>query len=378
MMRTETMHEVKAKDGSVRLLTDEQFEAYTQLNKKYKYHDRQQGVTKVLLNSAYGSFLNVAFRFGDPRMGQSTTLSGRVVTTGIKENVTRIVDANAFVAGDTDSCMFTLKSAYGPDAPLDEVVETADAIATEVNTLLPDAMVTSFFIPRERNTISVSRELVGSRGMFLPVKKRYAIAIVDKEGLRQRSMKIMGLDTKRTELPEIIRNFLKETVVAVVRDREDYASLKERTAKFLTRLRESPPWTLGKLTGVSKVEEGSILRKKFEAGQIPNPKLYHAVIAADNTNRYIDFFEDRTIDYIRSGDKIAIFNLNKDSSTNPLQAKTVALPVGIDNVPEWFKRFPIAAGDMEEKLLYDKLDNMYKYLGWDLRPPETVADDVFF
>lgn len=43
------MNEVRAKDGSIRLLTDDQYARYMELNKLYKHHDRQQGVTKVLL-----------------------------------------------------------------------------------------------------------------------------------------------------------------------------------------------------------------------------------------------------------------------------------------------------------------------------------------
>lgn len=377
MTRIDRMHNVKAKDGSIRSLTDEQYSRYVELSKKKKHHDRQQGVTKVLLNSAYGSFLNVAFRFGDPRMGQSTTLSGRVITTSIKEYVTKRVHESAFVAGDTDSCMFTLKSRFASDANLDDVVAEADAIAAEVNAALPQKMVESFFVPKSRNTISVSRELVGSRGLFLPVKKRYAIAVSDKEGLREKTMKIMGLDTKRTQLPEIVRDFLKECIVAVVRDREDENAVRARTAAFMERFRAAEAWRMGSLSSVSSVEEGSVLRKKFESGQIPNPRIHFAVMAADNTNRYIDFYEDRAMDYIRSGDKVAIFELGKDPSSNPLEYKSVALPVGLARVPEWFKRFPFKTASMESKTVYDKLDNMFKFLGWNPRPKETVADDVF-
>ena len=42
-------------------------------------YDQKQLVSKNSLNSAYGSFLNPGCRFYDKRVGQSTTLSGRVI-----------------------------------------------------------------------------------------------------------------------------------------------------------------------------------------------------------------------------------------------------------------------------------------------------------
>jgi len=46
-----------------------------------EYYDMLQGVRKVLLNSAYGALLNEYMRFGDPRLGASTTYSGRQIST---------------------------------------------------------------------------------------------------------------------------------------------------------------------------------------------------------------------------------------------------------------------------------------------------------
>jgi DNA polymerase elongation subunit (family B) len=54
---------------------------YIEYIKQSDYHDMLQGVRKVLLNSTYGATLNEYCRFHDPRLGASTTGSGRQITT---------------------------------------------------------------------------------------------------------------------------------------------------------------------------------------------------------------------------------------------------------------------------------------------------------
>ena len=44
------------------------------------YYDMEQLVKKIFLNSTYGAYLNVAFRFYDPRLGKSVTLTSRVIS----------------------------------------------------------------------------------------------------------------------------------------------------------------------------------------------------------------------------------------------------------------------------------------------------------
>ena len=56
-------------------------EVYIEYIKQSDYHDMLQGVRKVLLNSTYGATLNEYCRFHDPRLGASTTGSGRQITT---------------------------------------------------------------------------------------------------------------------------------------------------------------------------------------------------------------------------------------------------------------------------------------------------------
>lgn len=369
-------------DGKKRQLTDEQYKEYRQIKSDYDFWDRKQAVRKVMLNSCYGALLNRFFRFSDQRMGQSVTLSGRVVMKHMarstnKEIMGKYEFGEAIIYGDTDSVFFTLQKEFSSNASIDDVVKRADDICKKINDGMADAMSKSFFISKERNTISIGREIVGSRAMFKAGKKRYAIAIVDKEGSREKSMKIMGMDTKRTEIPENVRKFLKECIEAIVRDRKEEKDLKSMTKTFVDSFLSLPPWEMGRLCKVSNLTAGAVKRKKFDAGEIPNPRLHFSIIACDNTNQYIKFFNETDMELIRDGDRVAIFDLKNSSSRNPLDFDSIALPLGTRVVPDWFKNLSFNVDSMLEKLVYRKLEVTFDVLKWNLKPSQTFSDDVF-
>jgi hypothetical protein len=149
------------------------------------------------------------------------------------------------------------------------------------------------------------------------------------------------------------------------------------TSAFVEKFLSIPVWELGRLCRVSNITHGAIKRRKYDAGEIPNPKLHFSVIAADNTNRYLEFYSDKTMDIIRDGDKVAIFDLKINPIKNPLGFDSIALPLGTRVVPQWFKELPFNVDMMLEKLVYRKLEVTFDALKWDLRPNKTDADEVF-
>lgn len=63
-----------------------------ELETQAKLYDMLQQVYKIFLNSLYGSFLNAHFRFGDPRMGASTTMSGRICLQTMTAEAERAIE----------------------------------------------------------------------------------------------------------------------------------------------------------------------------------------------------------------------------------------------------------------------------------------------
>lgn len=68
-------------DAVLKVTNDKKDSEYLRLQGLSDYNDMLQGVRKVLLNSSYGATLNEFCRFHDPRLGASTTGSGRQITT---------------------------------------------------------------------------------------------------------------------------------------------------------------------------------------------------------------------------------------------------------------------------------------------------------
>lgn len=79
------------------------------LKKQAEYWDTQQYVRKILLNSLYGAILNESCIFYDKKIGQSVTLTGRLITKFMSEKINELITGekdylgDAIVYGDTDS-----------------------------------------------------------------------------------------------------------------------------------------------------------------------------------------------------------------------------------------------------------------------------------
>lgn len=372
------------------------------------YWDRIQHVRKIFLNSTYGALLNRWFRFSDPRFGQSVTLSGRVVTKHMARKAGEILDeryatappmdpdefTESFITGDTDSAYMTLdKVVDGMD--LDEIVAVADEIGRIINESFPAHMDQKFMVGEERGAIiEAGREVVAERGLFKNKKKRYALYVKDTEGFREDKLKIMGMDTQRSDTPAFVQDFLKDCIKAVVQDGCDQDRLKDMIEEFRDVFYERNPWENGVPCRVSNLTANSRILDRFHSqyddmeelfegksvlrrDKVDKPRVHYSVTAAYNTNKYREHYEERDMDQIRDGDKIMVFNLKKDQNTNPKDYKSVALSVDAMVVPDWFKQLPFDTKLMEKKLIDRKIENTFGIMGWDLDKKTVAADAVF-
>lgn len=375
---------------------------YDELKVEQEYYDRLQNVKKLFLNSSYGATLNPGFRFYDQRMGQSITLSGRNITKHMIRKLGEILKGTyefikEFITSDTDSAYVTvsflmdhLKETTGKKEEdlIDELISLIDTISIELNESFPPKLRDIFFLDDERGKVIIAnREIVARRGLFKGAKKRYALSVIDIEGVRKSFLKIMGMETKRTDTPRFIQVFLESMIEGVIADDLPYEEIVQKVRTFVDDVfRKRNPWENGSPCRVSNITNLSRLRIMFEEGfdpdtetmtKIDNPRIHFSVIAGDNTNRYIKYHEETGMDVIREGDKVEVIHLFQDPKLNPLNFKTVARPVDATFIPEWFQQLPFDMFVAEEKLIYKKLDNIFGELGWDFRPPKTHADDVF-
>jgi DNA polymerase elongation subunit (family B) len=214
---------------------------YKSLSSKYdkegnkdlsEYWDNIQLVRKIFLNSLYGALLNKYFRFGNPLFGHSTTLSGRVVTKHMIRKSSELIDGTydfgkSIVYSDTDSVYTTIKNIIDDPKDLDEIVLLADTIGECINDSFPEKMKEMFLVPLDRGAIiKAGREVVAKRGIFKhKIKKKYALYVVDNEGKRSEKIKVMGMETQRSDTPKWMQKFLKNCLEMVLKEGKGEADL---------------------------------------------------------------------------------------------------------------------------------------------------------
>lgn len=351
-----------------------------------EYWDTIQQARKLFLNSTYGALLNEWFRFYDTRFGQSVTLSGRVVTKHMIRKASELIDGKyefgkSAIYSDTDSVYMTMTKLINDDMKLEDIVAIADEIGKLINESFPAAMMNAFFVPYENGAVIQSgREVVARRGIFKDkTKKRYALHVLDNEGAPSDKLKIMGMETQRSDTPKWIQQFLEECLKLIVQEGKGEDKLVEKIIKFRKHFFEKNVWELGSPKRIKNLKNSHNEMVLYENNlRAERPLIYYTVGASMNFNTYLEYFDDKDIPPIRDGDKVEIMYLNeKDLTHNPFGFRNIAIPVGLKNKSEWIQNLPFNVNRAYNSLVTQKLNNIFDMFDWEFEPPDTTAAEVF-
>lgn len=349
-----------------------------------EYWDRLQLVTKIQLNSAYGSLLNIHCRFYDKRIGQSTTLTGRSICKHMASYVNETLAGeydhvgHSVIAGDTDSCYFSAWPIIQPQVESgelawdkDSAISLYDAIADGVNESFPAFMEKAFHCPPSYGSlIKGGREIVARRGIF-HVKKRYALMYYDKDGHRYDTdgkpgkLKAMGLDLKRADTPKFVQEFLIE----ILEDALNGATkdiIIEKVIEFKHKFKNMNSWEKGTPKRVNNLTKFTVMHNK-------NPQLAmpgHAR-AAINWNNLRSMHADKNVMKIVDGQKTIVCKLRD----NPLRMTSVAYPIDEPHLPEWFKRLPFDDEGMLKSVVDQKVENVLGVLDWEISSSTDIGSN---
>ena len=344
------------------------------------FWDKRQLVKKINLNSLYGAILNPGCRFFDPRIGQSTTLTGRAIVKHMSAKVNEIVTGDydhvgkAIIYGDTDSCYFSAYTSLRPeiekgDIPWDKdsIIALYDQTCEEANKSFPNFMNDAFHCPKSRSggVIAAGREVVGEKGLFI-TKKRYAILIFDNEGERKDvdgkpgKVKAMGLDLKRSDTPVFMQDFLSEVLLAVLTGAKEEQVLDMITA-FRTEFKARPGWEKGSPKRANNITD--YLAKLKKQGKVNMPGHVRASI---NWNNLKEMNSDNYSMNIVDGMKVIVCKLKN----NPMGYTSVAYPTDELRIPSWFQELPFADDEMESVIIDNKIGNLLGVLDWDIKSTE--------
>jgi DNA polymerase elongation subunit (family B) len=349
------------------------------------FWDKRQLVKKINLNSLYGAILNPGCRFFDKRIGQSTTLTGRIIARHMDAYVNECITGeynhvgDAIIYGDTDSCYFTAWPAIQDEVAAgrmewnkDICVQLYDNIAEQVNQSFPGFMEKACHCPRNMGAlIKGGRELVAEKGLYIK-KKRYAVLIYDLEGNRLDThgkpgkVKAMGLDLKRSDTPKVVQDFLSSLLLDVLTGcTKEHVYTRVREFKLL--FQDRPAWEKGTPKRVNNLTKFSKEEERLGRTNMPGH-----VRAAMNWNNMKRMNSDNYSMGIIDGMKTIVCKLRD----NPLGWTSIGYPTDELHIPQWFKDLPFDDGLMETTIVDQKVENLLSVLNWDI-PGNTDIKTTF-
>lgn len=355
------------------------------------FWDKRQLVKKINLNSLYGAILNPGCRFFDQRIGQSTTLTGRIIAKHMDAHVNEAITGSydhvgeAIIYGDTDSVYFSAWPAIKDDVAAGRMewsretcVQLYDSIADSVNESFPQFMERACHCPREMGAIiRGGREMVAAKGLFIK-KKRYAVLIYDYEGVRLDThgkpgkVKAMGLDLKRSDTPKVVQNFLSEILLEVLTGTGEVRTrVIDKVRDFKLLFAERPAWEKGTPKRVNNLTKYTAEEARLGKALMPGH-----VRAAMNWNTLKRMNGDNYSLSIVDGMKTVVCKLK----SNPLGYTSVGYPTDGTHIPTWFKELPFDDDNMEITIVDQKVENLLGVLDWQIAENtdiKTTFDSLF-
>jgi DNA polymerase elongation subunit (family B) len=343
---------------------------------KGEFYNRRQHAYKIKLNDVYGCYAINGWRYTDGHkiISKAITLTGQRVTQESIKFVNQwmneqlgTTDKDYVVTSDTDSLFIQVKDLvlqrYPKTKTKDEYIKAVLEIATEVQKYANENIER---VAREKFNIKgdhyfeLKQEVVIERGYFAG-KRRYAMYIVNKEGVTVDEMVMMGLDLMKSNMTPMYRKFGEELLKQIMFGAPK-SDIDKRILDFKKYVKDLPLGDIAKPTGVKQVS--SYIDRKPGIGEIFSTLKLKCPINTKAAVWYNDLLRFKKLDKkypcFREGDKMRYIQL-KD---NPYRIDVIGFT---GNDPEFITDFMNKYADREqgfESSLMNKLVGIYEDLGW--------------
>ena len=198
-------------------------------------------------------------------------------------------------------------------------------------------------------------------------KKRYACLYYDKDGRREDAektgkIKIMGIETQRSDTPVWVQEKLKEMIYLTL---DKYS--EDETIAFITKMRTEfeklPAWEKGTPKRVNNLTHyNTVYLSGGKNDQGKTVTIPGHVRASINWNRVRDAHNDYDSTQIMDGQKVIVCKLRP----NNYGITSMAYPIDQHNLPTWFTDLPFDNSTMIEAIIDKKVANIIGVLNWDL------------
>ena len=333
---------------------------YSAASKQVVLYDNAQMTRKITLNSIFGSFGSVYFRYFDLDAARSITHTGQLIvkwmSVGMEQFFQGIVPSKKKYCYyiDTDSNYFDVTPLVNkmlPNESLDQRVEalarfSSDKMEPKLNEVYDELMD---YLNVADRCIAADREIIGTQGIWVS-KKRYAVRVHDNEGVRLDTpkLKIMGLDIIKSSTPSILRDKLKGALEMMMDS--DNNTLISYIDKIRDDYKDYTIEDIGMPKSVSYVDKYIDLDGGLIKGTPINSR------AAIIHNRLL--IEGEALTEIGDGDKMIYVFLK---TPNPYHSNVIAFK---DGIPSKFDSKWIDRDVQFEKSFIKPLQLMLKAVNW--------------
>jgi DNA polymerase elongation subunit (family B) len=341
------------------------------------YH-RLQHAYKIKLNDVYGCYAINGWRYtdGHKMISSAITLTGqRLLQESIVymnkhiDKMLNTTNVDRIITSDTDSLFIHVKDIL-LDRKVDltnkeECIRVTLEIANELQKISNDFIgkfaMEAFNIPNNRqHYFELKQEVVIERS-YHSGKRRYAMLIVNKEGVPVEELVMMGLDLMKSNMPPLYKKF-GQNLLSEIMSGKPKNEIDTSIINFKTSLNKLSWHDIAKPTGVKQIS--SYIAKRPSPGEIFSELKLKCPINTKAAVYYNDILRFKRLDKQYScfteGDKMKYVTLKP----NPFEINVIGFN---GNDPQFITDFINKYVDREDafnSVLLNKLQGVYEDIGW--------------
>jgi DNA polymerase elongation subunit (family B) len=341
------------------------------------YH-RLQHAYKIKLNDVYGCYAINGWRYTDGHkiISSAITLTGqRVLQESISymnqyiDKMLNTTNVDRIITSDTDSLFIHVKDILlnrevdltNKEECIRVTLEIATELQTAANNFIGDFAIKSFNIPNDRmHFFELKQEVVIERS-YHSGKRRYAMLIVNKEGVPVEELVMMGLDLMKSNMPPLYKKF-GQNLLSEIMSGKPKNKIDTSIINFKTSLNKLPWSDIAKPTGVKQIS--SYIAKRPSPGEIFSELKLKCPINTKAAVYYNDILRFKRLDKqypcFTEGDKMKYVTLKP----NPFEINVIGFN---GNDPQFITDFIDKYVDREDafnSVLLNKLQGVYNDIGW--------------
>jgi len=276
------------------------------------------------------------------------------------------------ITSDTDSLFIHVKELLVhrfPDLDLNDkdkviplILEIAAELQDAANEFIGNFAMEYFNIPDDRQHFFQLKQEVVIERSYHSGKRRYAMLIVNKEGVDTEEMIMMGLDLMKSNMPPLYKNFGKSLLNDIMIGKPK-TEIDKKIVTFKKSLDVMPWADIARPTGVKQIS--SYIAKRPTSGEIFSEFKIKTPVNTRAAVVYNDLIKFKQLDkkytLFTEGDKMKYVSLKP----NPFNIDVIGF--NGYNDPEFIIDFIDKYIDREDafnSILLNKLTGMYEDLGW--------------